>query len=173
MIGITNFEVISPDIEELAPPGLSPEETVSVIALQKATCVLNKRSAHDTIIAADTLVYLDGRPIGKPADPDDAAAMLRELSGRRHSVYTGLALLHNGEQLVATEMTNVYFRYVSDTEICDYVKTGEPMDKAGAYAAQGMGAIFVERVEGDFFNVMGLPLCRLSKMLKDFGVVTS
>jgi len=170
MIGIEEFSVIPDQSEEEIIPGLSPEETVCNIALQKAINVSRSCSHSDIIIAADTLVYIDDRPLGKPDGPDGAAEMLRELSGKRHTVYTGVTLLKGDVRAVAVEKTEVYFREISENEISKYVKTGESLDKAGAYGAQGRGSIFVERIEGDFFNVMGLPLCRLSVMLKDFGV---
>jgi len=156
----------------LAPPLLHLlwEFTVCKISLKKAKNVSRICSDYDIIIAADTLVFLDGRPISKPESPEDAAAMLRELSGRRHTVFTGVALLKDGRQTTWAERTDVYFREMSDSEIIEYVNTGEPMDKAGAYGAQGRGAVFIERIEGDFFNVMGLPLCRLATTLREFGV---
>jgi len=169
MIGFEDFEVVPDAANEEMPEGLSPEGTVCHIALQKANNVSLLRGAGDLIIAADTLVYLDGRPLGKPADHGDAARMLEALSGRMHTVFTGVALKRGSGHMVGAEATNVYFRELSGREISDYVATGEPMDKAGAYGAQGRGAVYVERIEGDFFNVMGFPLCRLSKMLKDFG----
>ena len=170
MIGIDGFQVIPAEDEERIPFGLAPEQTVCEIALQKAKTVSRIYGGNDTIIAADTLVYLDNRPLGKPDNEEHAAAMLRELSGRRHTVYTGIAILRGAECISGAEMTDVLFREISDAEIEAYVKTGEPMDKAGAYGAQGRGAVFIERIEGDFFNVMGLPLCRLSVMLKNFEV---
>jgi septum formation protein len=170
MIGIEGFSVIPDDSEEEITPGLSPELTVCKIALQKATNVSQLCGDDDIIIAADTLVYLDGTPISKPENTDEAAAMLRALSGRRHTVYTGVALVRGEVHITGAESTDVYFRDISDREISAYIKTGEPMDKAGAYGAQGRGAVFVERVEGEFFNVMGLPLCRLSVMLRSFGI---
>ena len=171
MAGFGDFRVILPENEERIPPGASPEEAVCAIALQKAEYAARSCSAHDIIIAADTLVYLDDRPLGKPDGPDEAAEMLRELSGRKHVVYTGVVLYSGNKHITCAEMTNVYFRDISAEEISAYVDTGEPMDKAGAYGAQGLGAVFIERIEGEFFNVMGLPLCRLSIMLKDFGGV--
>ena len=171
MIGIGDFRIVIDESEELIPHGLSPEQTVCQISIGKAKNVSRLCGICDTIIAADTLVYLDGLPLGKPGNPDEAEAMLKSLSGRMHTVYTGLALLRGSKCSACAEMTRVYFREISDTEIAAYVKTGEPMDKAGAYGAQGRGAVFIERIEGDFFNVMGLPLCRLSMMLKEFGTV--
>jgi len=170
MIGIEGFKIIPDTGEEKLTPGLSPEQTVCEIALTKAKNVSISCKEDDIIIAADTLVYLGGRPLGKPDSQEDAAAMLTELSGRRHTVFTGVALLRGGVHMTGAEKTDVYFREVSKDEIAAYVMTGEPMDKAGSYAAQGRGALFIERIEGDFFNVMGLPICRLSVMLKDFGV---
>ena len=167
MIGIEDFIVISAGGEEDVEPGLPPEQTVVGIALQKAINVSRFCGRDDIIIAADTLVYLDGRPLGKPADRQDAAKMLRELSGRRHTVFTGVALLKGDVRVTDAVRTEVYFREISDSEISAYVESGEPMDKAGAYGAQGLGSVFVERIEGEFFNVMGLPLCRLSTMLRE------
>jgi len=171
MAGIEDFSVIPDDAEEEILGGQTPEQTVCSIAMQKAVNVSLKCSADDLIIAADTLVFLDGRPISKPVDKDDAKKMLRSLSGRRHTVYTGVAILKGTMKSVYAEKSNVFFRELSDSEITSYVETGEPMDKAGAYGAQGRGAVFIERIEGDFFNVMGLPLCRLFIMLKEFGVI--
>ena len=170
MIGIKDFKVIPDTADEEIPNGLTPEQTVCEIALIKANNVSLLCGDEDMIIAADTLVYIGERPLGKPDSAEDAAAMLRELSGRWHTVYTGIALSRGGVHVTGAEKTDVLFRVISESEISDYVNTGEPMDKAGAYAAQGRGAVFVERIEGEFFNVMGLPLCRLSIMLKEFGV---
>ena len=170
MVGLDGFRVIPAQSAEVAPPGLSPGLTVSGIALQKAKNVSLFCDFDDIIIAADTLVCLDGRLLGKPLGPEGAAAMLKELSGRKHTVFTGVAIQKGGVSAVASEATDVYFREISDSEIAAYVATGEPMDKAGAYGAQGRGAVFVARIDGDFFNVMGLPLCRLSLMLREFGI---
>jgi len=170
MIGIKDFKVIADTSGEYITPGLSPEEQVNRLSLQKAQNVALSCSKDELIIAADTLVYLDNEPLGKPDSRNDAKVMLRKLSGRMHSVYTGVTLLQDGSYISCAEKTDVYFREISDNEIAAYVETGEPMDKAGSYAAQGGAAIFIERIEGEFFNVMGLPLCRLSIMLKDFGV---
>jgi len=170
MIGLENFRVIPDTAAEVISPDLPPEQTVCKIALQKAINVSLSCEKDDIIIAADTLVYLDGRPMSKPVDEDEAVDMLRALSGRRHTVYTGIALIRGDYNTTAAEKTEVYFRNIQDSEIIAYVRTGEPMDKAGAYGAQGRGAVFIERLEGDFFNVMGLPLCRLSVMLRHFGV---
>jgi len=170
LIGLDDFAVM-PDmaVEEIIP-GLSPEQTVCGIAFQKAKNVSLLCGEDDIIIAADTLVYLDGRPIAKPESPEEAVEILKSLSGRRHFVYTGIAIIKGGYHTTGSEKTDVFFRQLSDKEINAYVETGEPMDKAGAYGVQGRGAVFVESIKGDFYNVMGLPLCRLSIMLEEFGV---
>ena len=169
-IGIEDFTVLADTSEEVLTPGISPEDQVIKLSLQKALNVARKCDKDDIIIAADTIVYLDDKPLGKPNSKSDASDMLRALSGRKHSVYTGVTLLRGDKKLSHAEKTDVSFRIISENEIMEYIETGEPMDKAGSYAAQGRAAVFVERIEGDFFNVMGLPLCRLSIMLKEFGV---
>jgi len=168
MMGIDDFEVIADDTEEIMIEGLAPEAQVKKLSLEKASNVALLCNKETLIIAADTLVYLDGRPLGKPDSKHDAEMMLKELSGRKHSVYTGVTLLRDDRFVSEVEKTDVYFRDISDREVDAYVETGEPMDKAGSYAAQGGAAVFIERIDGDFFNVMGLPLCRLSIMLKEF-----
>jgi len=170
MIGLTSFKVIADLSEEIITPGLLPEEQVKKLSLQKAQNVSAMCDKDDIIIAADTLVYLNDEPLGKPSSQAEATKMLQKLSGKKHSVYTGVTLQRGDTQTTNAEKTDVYFRRISDDEIAAYVKTGEPMDKAGSYAAQGGAAVFIERIEGDFFNVMGLPLCRLSKMLRDYGI---
>jgi len=168
-IGIEDFKVIADTSEEVITPGLLPEEQVIKLSLQKAGNVALKCSKDDIIIAADTIVYLGNKPLGKPDSNSEAVEMLRALSGRKHSVYTGVTLLKENKHISHAERTDVSFREISDSEIISYIETGEPMDKAGSYAAQGRAAVFIERIEGDFFNVMGLPLCKLSQMLKEFG----
>ena len=170
MIGLGDFVVMADTGEEISAAGLEPERAVCAIAAQKAKNVSLFFDKDDIIVAADTLVYLDGEPMGKPDDEDDAARMLRRQSGRRHTVYTGIAIMRGATLVTGAEATEVFFRELSDGEIAAYIKTGEPMDKAGAYGAQGRGALLIERIEGDFFNVMGLPLCRLTMMLRSFGV---
>ena len=121
------------------------------------------------MIAADTIVALDGAVLGKPNDGLEAFRMLSALSGRRHQVYTGVTLLRGGERRTEHEVTTVTFRELTQDDITRYIATGEPMDKAGAYGIQGYGALLVERIEGDYFNVMGLPVCRLGRMLAGMG----
>lgn len=169
MIGIRDFRILPDGSEETIDPVDSPEQTVCKLALQKAMNVSRLCDSGDTILAADTLVYLGDMPLAKPSDGEDAANMLRALSGRKHTVYTGVAIVKGDTRTVTAEHTDVYFRELSEAEILAYACTDEPVDKAGAYAAQGRGAVFIERVDGEFFNVMGLPLCRLTVMLRDFG----
>ena len=121
------------------------------------------------VIAADTIVVCDGKILGKPADEADAFRMLRLLSGKDHQVMTGLTVLRGGTATVCTEVTNIHFRALSDREIAAYIRTGEPMDKAGSYGIQGGAALFVEGINGDYFNVVGLPVCRLGQILREIA----
>ena len=167
MMGL-EFEIV-PAKDELDAEGLSPSEAVAKIALGKAMSVAKSRNEEDLIIAADTLVCLDGVLLGKPKDEAEAFEMLRKLSGNEHQVYTGVAVCQGDKSASCAEMTKVRFCEMSDEDIKNYIATTEPMDKAGAYGIQGKGAVFIEGIEGDYFNVMGLPLHRLSLMLKKFG----
>ncbi len=157
--------------EERADPALPPQELVKALSRAKAEEVAQRCAApEDIVIGADTIVVLDGAVLGKPTDPDDARRMLRALSGRTHTVYTGVTVLRGARTLCHAERTDVRFRPLEEAEIARYIATGEPMDKAGAYGAQGYASLFVEHLDGDFFNVMGLPLCALGKLLKQLGV---
>lgn len=162
------FEVIPSYAEEHAPDGLPPEALVQQLAMEKAGVVAANHPDALTL-GADTIVVLDGEVLGKPADAAEARAMLRRLSGRAHTVFTGLALLYPAADLRQTtfEATEVTFGALTDGEIDAYVATGAPLDKAGAYGIQeDYGALFVERIEGDFYTVMGLPLHRLYRLLQ-------
>lgn len=170
MLGAPDLLIIPAVGDEVDVPGRGPEETVLTLSRAKADEVAEHRPSEDVIIAADTIVWLDGEILGKPLSKDEAVSMLKALSGREHSVFTGVTVRRGEELICEVEQTQVRFRAVSDEEIRDYVKTGEPMDKAGAYGAQGLGALLVEAINGDFFNVMGLPLCRLGQMLNKLGV---
>ena len=161
------FTVLPADIDEKMDPTLPPQQEVARVSRLKAEAT--PRDPGDVVIAADTIVVLDGQILGKPADRQEAAGMLRALSGRDHQVMTGLAVLRDDRALVCTEITDVHFRPLTDGEILRYVDTGEPMDKAGAYGIQGYAAPFVERIRGDYYNVMGLPVCRLWQMLQDLA----
>lgn len=170
MLGVKDLVIIPARGEEKPPLGAAPGELVTALAAAKAREVAAGRGAEDTVIGADTIVWVDGQVLGKPRDRQDAARMLHMLSGRTHQVYTGVCLIRGGGESRRFEMTKVHFRPLSDGEIDAYIATGEPMDKAGAYGAQGKAALFVQGIEGDFFNVMGLPLCLLGEMMKQFGV---
>lgn len=171
MLGVKNLRIIPARGEEIAPEGLEPGELVKFLASHKAREVAALCSPEDTVIAADTIVWHEGKVLGKPRSPGQAIEMLRSLSGCRHRVFTGVSVIRNGRELLDYEMSAVHFRALAEDEIARYVATGEPMDKAGAYGAQGKASLFVTGIEGDFFNVMGLPLCKLGQMLKEQGVV--
>jgi len=160
-----DFTVVRPDCGETLPPGCAPDEAVRLLAVRKAGTVAARCADGDTVVAADTLVYLDGQLLGKPHSEAEARAMLEALSGRTHEVYTGLAVARKTAVRAEMQMTRVTFRPLGGGEIEDYIRSGAPMDKAGAYGVQDRGALFVERIEGDFFSVMGLPLCLLGQML--------
>lgn len=171
MLHVENLEIRPAKGEEKPHPELTPDALVIELARCKAAEVAAAwASPEDIVVGADTVVVLDGRVLGKPKNEADAAAMLRALSGRTHTVYTGVAVERGGERRLHAERTDVRFRALTDAEIAAYIATGEPMDKAGAYGAQGYASLFVEHLDGDFFNVMGLPLCALGKLLKELDV---
>ena len=177
MLGL-DIEIFVPDAEEDCDrSSLTPDELVMGLACRKARAAaeqleaLGRASEDAVILAADTVVVLDGRILEKPADEDDARRMLRALSGRRHDVYTGIAAIHNRRLAVDVQNTGVYFRTLTEEMIDAYVASGDPMDKAGSYGVQSRGALFVERLEGDYFNVVGLPIVRTDEMLYSaFGI---
>ena len=167
-MGIHDFVVSVPQVDEVCPEGLTPEETVCHISRQKSGAV--QAEPEDIVITADTMVFLDDQRLGKPLDEADALRMLTALQGRRHTVCTGVTVRQGDRVLTESEATGVVFRPAEESELRAYIATGEPMDKAGSYGVQGKGALLVERLEGDFFNVMGLPVLRLSRMLAQFGI---
>ncbi len=169
MIGL-QFTIETSGEEEIQPHGLSPADFVKTLALQKAEPVA-RLHPQDCVIGADTIVYLEGDILGKPHTPERAKTFLTRMQGKSHVVYTGVAVLKNGKSDVRHCETRVTFASMTEREIDDYVATGEPLDKAGAYGVQGPGGIFVERVEGNYFNVIGLPLPLLYKMLVAAGEV--
>lgn len=176
MLGL-DFTVMASSFEEReqVDPTATPAEQVMAAARGKAEEVFRltaraPETADGLVIGADTIVVLEGGILGKPTDQAEAGRMLRALSGRWHQVFTGLALLHRDKAITAYEMTRVHFRPLNDREIDAYLRTGEPMDKAGAYGIQGLGAIFVDRIEGCFYNVMGLPVPRFALLLKEYGI---
>ena len=159
-----SFEVKVSSVEEVTGGNLAPAEIVVENAVRKAKAVA-EAFPGDAVLGADTIVFLDGRVYGKPKDGEEAKAMLRALAGREHEVATGIAWVHAGEVFTDVETTRVFFAPLTEEAIDAYVKTGEPLDKAGAYAIQGRAAQFIESIEGSFSNVVGLPLyavCRLA-----------
>ena len=170
MLGFADLIVCPARGEEHPRGNAAPNEIVMELSRAKAEEVAAQFDADTVVIAADTIVWLDGALLGKPHSEEQAFAMLRRLSGRSHEVYTGVTVLDRNGALCEAERSIVHFRDLTDEEIRQYIATGEPMDKAGAYGAQGKGALFVRAIEGDFFNVMGLPVCRLGQMLSKKGV---
>lgn len=169
-IGVTDFVVRVPEVEEVFPEGLTPPEVVSYISREKAEAAAKLCGPDDIVITADTMIFLDQARLGKPRDEQHALEMLTALQGRKHTVCTGVSVCRGKKRLTESESTDVFFRPATEAQLRRYIATGEPMDKAGAYGVQGRGALLVERLEGDFFNVMGLPVLRLARMLEAFGV---
>lgn len=158
------FQVVPVDVDERPLAGEDPAVMVQRLATEKAALV-SDRVPDGAVIGADTVVVVDGVILGKPGDDRDAAGMLRRLSGRSHEVLTGVAVHANGRRLVAVERTVVWFLPLSDADIAWYVSSGEPLDKAGAYAVQGLASRFVTRIEGSYSNVVGLPVARVCELL--------
>ncbi len=148
----------------------TPSDEVARVSRLKAQAVYPLCHEDDIIVAADTIVVCDGRIMGKPRSENDAFSMLRRLSGREHQVMTGLTVAQGDNTETVTVTTTLRFRPLSDTEIRNYIATGEPMDKAGAYGIQGIASMFVVGLDGDYYNVMGLPVCTLTLMLRKHGV---
>ncbi|MFP4017084.1 MAG: Maf family protein [Halanaerobiales bacterium] len=170
MLGF-NFTIVPSKIKEDEYIDLEPIEMVKELARAKAEEVAEL--VEDTlVIGSDTIVVLDDIVLGKPSDHDEAVSILKKLRSQKHSVLTAIAICDtvSGKVLVDYEETDVFMGPISDEEILEYVKTGEPMDKAGAYGIQGIGGIFVEKINGSYFTVMGLPIHKLVQMLKEFGV---
>ena len=168
-MGLT-FEVKTACIDETMDPAKPLAEEIARLSRRKAEAVQAGLSHDAVIVAADTMVCIDGQRLGKPHSTEEAAAMLRQLSGRSHTVLSGVCVLCADRVETFTQQTDITFRPLSETEIAAYVATGEPMDKAGAYGIQGMGGLFVSSLNGDYYNVMGLPICPLAEVLRRFGV---
>jgi septum formation protein len=162
---LADFEVVPSNVEESIRPAESPEAMVARLAREKAMAVQDRHPSA-CIIGADTLVVCESEFLGKPASLEEARSMLRKLSGKTHQVLTGVCLLHRNTALVECATTDVTFCQLSEQEIENYLHSGEPFDKAGAYATQGLGARFVERIDGCHFNVVGLPVSMLYQMMK-------
>jgi len=159
------FEVQPADISEDPQPGEAAKDCAERLAREKALAVAGQRP-QDCVLGADTVVVVDGQILGKPSDAADAARMLRLLSGREHQVITGVCLVASGQRSVASETTSVTMSEISEKEITDYVASGEPMDKAGAYGIQGIASRWIPRIEGDYCNVVGLPVALVWRMLR-------
>ena len=169
-MGFTGFEIRPAKGKERIDPTLHPARLVEELSRQKAIEVSQTVRPDALVIAADTVVSVENRVLGKPGSEGEAREMLRFLSGQTHTVYTGVTLSSGADQITEHEATQVRFRTLTEEEIAAYVATGEPMDKAGSYGIQGIGSLLVEGIEGDYFNVVGLPVCRLGRMLRKFGI---
>ena len=169
-MGIADFKVSAPNVDESVEEGLFPARIVEELSLRKARAAAKKAGPRDIVIAADTVVALEGAVLGKPRSEEDAYAMLSALSGREHHVYTGVTVLQGERAVTEHEETAVVFRALEPDEIRGYIATGEPMDKAGAYGIQGRGALLVSGIRGDYCNVVGLPVFRLGRILVGFGI---
>lgn len=161
------FTVRVADIDETMDPNGIARQEVARVSRCKALAV--ERKEDDVVIAADTIVVCRGKILGKPRSPEEACKMLHLLSGRDHQVMTGVTVLRGDKEIVFTEVTDLHFRELSDAQIRRYVATGEPMDKAGSYGIQGGAALFCSRLVGDYYNVMGLPVCRLGEVLRQLA----
>ena len=161
------FVIRAADIDETMDPGGSPYDEVGRVSRLKAEATA--REPGDVVIAADTIVVCEGRVLGKPRDAADAVSMLRLLSGRDHQVMTGVTVLKGEQAITFTEVTDLHFRDLTEKEIARYVASGEPMDKAGSYGIQGGAALFCTGMTGDYYNVMGLPVCKLGQVLKEIA----
>ena len=168
-----NFEVMPANIDESVNSSLSPERAVVEISKRKAKSIAEMvKDENAFIISADTVVSVDGEIIGKPKDTEDAKSILHKLSARTHYVFTGFTICTHGKMYSESVKTEVDFRHLTDDEIELYVDSHEPDDKAGAYAIQERGAVFVKEIRGDYYNVIGLPICRLCEAAKsEFDII--
>ena len=164
------FTTKSPEVDESRFDGLPPRQLVATLSREKARHIAETEDPETLVIGSDTVVVLDETVLGKPASEEEAHRMLSALSGRSHRVYTGVTLCRGDKLVTEVEETEVTFRPLSRQDITAYIRTGEPMDKAGAYGIQGLGALLVEGIRGDYNCVMGLPVYRLGRLLLDFGV---
>lgn len=162
----TDFSVKSADVDETLPQGITPDKAVEYLSKIKAEPFKNE---NDIVIGADTVVALDGKILGKPRDAADAFVTLKMLSGREHSVFTGVSVIKGEKIETFSVQTKVKMFELTDEEIEEYIATDEPFDKAGSYGIQGKGSLLVEKIDGDYFNVVGLPISRLNRVLKLFN----
>ena len=155
----------TPEVDETMPEGVVPQRAVMLLARRKAEAVASRHTEHDITIGSDTIVVLDGEILGKPKDREDAKAMLRRLSGETHRVFTGVCVHHSGKSEMFYSEASVTFANMTDSEIDEYLDTNEPFDKAGSYGVQGYGSKYIERIDGDYYAVVGLPVQKLYKVL--------
>ena len=165
---VPRFEIIPADVDETLPEGIPAEKSAEFLAVKKAEHI-SARYPESVVIGSDTVVIVDGEILGKPLDEEDAYRMLKKLSGKIHTVVTGVCISRGEKKKSFSEATRVEFYPLSDGEIRDYIATGDPMDKAGAYGIQGEGCVLIKGIEGDFFTVMGLPAARLKRELSEFS----
>ena len=166
LLDITEFDIRIPEADESYPDDLTPQGIVEHISRAKAAAAAALCTEEEIVITADTMVFLDHERLGKPRDEADAFRILSLLSGRHHEVMTGMTVVRGDEVITHTEVTRIHFRQLHPEEIRAYIASGEPMDKAGAYGIQGGAALFADQMEGDYYNVMGLPVCRLAMILR-------
>lgn len=164
---IPSFEIITKEVDESLPKGIHPREGVEILAIRKGEAVANETGCDALVISSDTLVELGGIALGKPIDEDDAIKMLKSLSGKAHNVHTGVAVHYNGKVFSGVATTAVHFREMTDEEIIDYVKSGDPMDKAGSYGIQSGGGKFVTGFDGDYDTVVGLSVSLTKKLIDE------
>lgn len=160
-----DFVIKTAEVDEALPAGIAPDKAVEYLSKIKAEPFKNEK---DIVIGADTVVAIDGKILGKPKDRNDAVDMLKTLRGREHNVFTGVTVISGNKANTFSVETRVKFFPLTDDEIENYISTGEPFDKAGGYGIQGKGSLLVEKIDGDYFNVVGLPVSRLAKILVDF-----
>lgn len=178
-IGI-EFKEVKSDADENVEKECKPDEYVKILAERKAAAVFNNLSEREKdviVIGADTIVVYEGEILGKPNNKRDAFDMLRKLQGKKHSVYTGISVFYknggNTEKKTDSDRAEVYMTSLTDGEILNYIESGEPMDKAGSYAVQGKGAFIIEKIEGDFYTIVGMSPSKLYKMFNDIGIKLS
>ena len=164
---IKEFEIITRETDENLPREIHPSDGVRILAVRKGEAVVREVGDDCLVISSDTLVEIDGEPLGKPRDESDAHGMLVRLSGRAHNVHTGVAVHYKGRVLSGTHTSVVYFKSMTDGQIWDYIATGEPMDKAGSYGIQGLGGQFVEKFDGEFDSIMGLSLSLTESLIAE------
>ena len=162
------FEIMPADIDETVRKSIELEQYPEYLALKKSRSIAEKRPVSDVVIGCDTGVFIDDMMLGKPENEEQAFSMLKLLSGRTHKVITGCSVFYKGQNISFSETTEVEFFHLSDNDIKEYIITGEPMDKAGAYGIQGRGALLVKRINGDYYNVVGMPVGALRQKLRMF-----